>query len=87
MRFASLAQLVEHLTLNQGVGGSNPPWCTIKALKKASFNDMLRLVFFFKGDLLTFCKHESIFDYDDNENNGYSMYCFEVFLLWLKVKG
>ncbi len=24
-----LAQLVEHLTFNQRVGGSNPPWLTI----------------------------------------------------------
>jgi hypothetical protein len=24
-----LAQLVEHLTFNQGVGGSSPPWLTI----------------------------------------------------------
>ena len=27
--FAPLAQLVEHLTLNQGVRGSSPRWCTI----------------------------------------------------------
>ena len=27
-RYAPLAQLVEHLTLNQGVQGSNPWWCT-----------------------------------------------------------
>ena len=27
--YAPLAQLVEHLTLNQGVDGSSPPWCTI----------------------------------------------------------
>ncbi len=26
-----LAQLVEHLTFNQRVGGSNPPWLTILA--------------------------------------------------------
>ena len=26
--FALLAQLVEHLTLNQGVRGSSPRWCT-----------------------------------------------------------
>ena len=26
--FAPLAQLVEHLTLNQGVRGSSPRWCT-----------------------------------------------------------
>ena len=28
--YAPLAQLVEHLTLNQGVRGSSPRWCTIK---------------------------------------------------------
>ena len=28
-RYASIAQLVEHLTLNQGVRGSSPRWCTI----------------------------------------------------------
>ena len=27
-RYAPLAQLVEHLTLNQGVQGSSPWWCT-----------------------------------------------------------
>ena len=27
--YAPLAQLVEHLTLNQGVQGSSPWWCTI----------------------------------------------------------
>ena len=34
VRYAPLAQLVEHLTLNQGVPGSNPWWCT-KARKGA----------------------------------------------------
>ena len=29
MSYAPLAQLVEHLTLNQGVQGSSPWWCTI----------------------------------------------------------
>ncbi len=29
--FGPLAQLAEHLTFNQGVGGSNPPWLTIPA--------------------------------------------------------
>ena len=29
MSYAPLAQLVEHLTLNQGVHGSSPWWCTI----------------------------------------------------------
>ena len=27
--YTPLAQLVEHLTLNQGVRGSTPRWCTI----------------------------------------------------------
>ena len=27
--YAPIAQLVEHLTLNQGVPGSSPCWCTI----------------------------------------------------------
>ena len=27
--FAGVAQLAEHLTFNQVVGGSNPPWLTI----------------------------------------------------------
>lgn len=31
-RYAPLAQLAEHLTLNQGVQGSNPWWRIIKAL-------------------------------------------------------
>ena len=31
-KYAPLAQLVEHLTLNQGVLGSSPRWCT-KAFK------------------------------------------------------
>ena len=30
IRCAPIAQLVEHLTLNQGVQGSNPCWCTIE---------------------------------------------------------
>ena len=30
MREAPLAQLVEHLTLNQGVLGSSPRWCTTR---------------------------------------------------------
>ena len=30
-RLAPLAQLVEHLTLNQGVQGSSPWWCTIQS--------------------------------------------------------
>ena len=29
MFYAPLAQLVEHLSLNQGVRGSSPRWCTI----------------------------------------------------------
>ncbi len=29
-RYASIAQLVEHLTLNQGVRGSSPRGCTIR---------------------------------------------------------
>ena len=29
MKYAPIAQLVEHLTLNQGVQGSSPWWCTI----------------------------------------------------------
>ena len=29
MRYGPLAQLVEHLTLNQGVAGSRPAWITI----------------------------------------------------------
>ena len=29
--YAPIAQLVEHLTLNQGVPGSSPCWCTIDA--------------------------------------------------------
>ena len=31
-KYAPIAQLVEHLTLNQGVPGSNPCWCTIKMI-------------------------------------------------------
>ena len=33
--FAPLAQLVEHLTLNQGVRGSSPRWCTIRLVGQA----------------------------------------------------
>ena len=33
--FAPLAQSVEHLTLNQGVRGSSPRWCTIRLVGQA----------------------------------------------------
>ena len=33
--YAPLAQLVEHLTLNQGVCGSSPQWCTTPAVSNS----------------------------------------------------
>ena len=38
-QYAPLAQLVEHLTLNQGVLGSSPRWCTRKVAGWTSGED------------------------------------------------
>ena len=42
--FGSLAQLVEHLTFNQGVWGSNPQWAT----KIQTVFDTSKAVIFFE---------------------------------------
>ena len=44
-RKASLAQLVEHLALNQMVGGSSPPRCTEKTALRVRFCYLFRIVF------------------------------------------
>jgi hypothetical protein len=42
-----LAQLAEHLTFNQRVGGSNPPWLTNLLINEAVFIDLFDKAVFF----------------------------------------
>ncbi len=50
---ALLAQLVEHLTLNQGVRGSSPRWCTISIVNRlflllvSHFSRFFSILFYF----------------------------------------
>ncbi len=61
---APLAQLAEHLTLNQGVRGSNPRWCTTKeSLEFKRFKDFLlmkkQVFFMLFGPVLPGFSHPS----------------------------